>query len=434
MDSLPVELLRLVYQHCDVDSVRNLRLVTTTLAQVGYDYLILPHFTALAWRDDVKRLHSISSHQRLRHTVQAVTVNLSEVDEYNAQHASYFQHYLQDPEEQSAVLAEAWLQYADIVKSRDEVGPLHEQATALSEAFGRLPNLQELEVTFARCPFDIEVLKDAFKVPSCRKMDYTRACKDLTTIVSAMQRTELTSFSVERLPLEVFRGPADRKLWADSRDVFAGLSRLELTIDCSNVNLPATKFKAIHGLGNILRFSGNVSHLTLRFQNYNSRQTKFLLWLEELVGDFVFQNLTDFTLEGVLCDEAELRGFILRHSATLERLRLGGRGLAKSFERSMGGIHLCRGSFRSLFASLRGRMPRLQRVHLEGDFQCETLEANSNENYRFHAITDDDWSPLPAKTRLPANQQTIDGSEFERFLIEGGNYPAAARGPGISAA
>jgi len=429
MDSLPVELLRLVLESCDAQSVRTLRLVCHSFAQVGYEYLIPPGFTALPWRDDVARLHSIASHERLRASIQSATFNFAELDEYNGRHTSYFQHFLEAPEDRTAALTDAWVRYAALEKRSRHVAAFEspEQADAVREALGRLPNLSEIEVTFTRCPYNIDVVREVFENPSCRKIDTAQACKKLNVVISAMRLARVSSFAVDRLPLELFRMPVDRKPWFEAADAFARLTRLDVTLDPTNSIFPTAKLRSVHGFGLVLRQALNITHLSLAFHNYGFPRNKFLLMFDELLVDgFTFGKLTDLKLEGMGCVEEDLRDFLIRHG-TLERIRLGGRGLSKSYELAMGGIRLCRGTFRSLFASISKRLPRLQRLHMEGDFESETLDRGAPESYNFHPTADDQWNDVTATAvrRVRSGKTTTDSLALERFVLEGGPYPCS---------
>jgi hypothetical protein len=185
----------------------------------------------------------------------------------------------------------------------------------------------------------------------------------------------------------------------------------------------------------------------------------------------------------VVCDEGDLRGFLLRHAATLERLRLGGRGMAGgSFDLPMGGVRLSNGTFWSLFRSLRGgRLPHLQRMHLEGAFFCESgtlvegpsvaddagdaaggaaggaagvvagvvaggavddadfeigdaaaeaaappppppaahpnIARTRFEHYLFRAITDDDWEPATPDRSGPVTARSTSPEPFEAYVL-----------------
>lgn len=89
MDSLPVELLRLIYSYCDLESIPNLRAVSPTLADVGYEYLLSPRFTSLNWRFDIDRLHNIALHERLRGSIQSINIFLGELSYYDAWSTSW---------------------------------------------------------------------------------------------------------------------------------------------------------------------------------------------------------------------------------------------------------------------------------------------------------------------------------------------------------
>lgn len=431
MDSLPVELLRLVFEYCDLGSVKALRLQSRVFATIGLDFLIGEAVSVLGWK--IERLHSISTHDLLKSRIQTVTLNFTEVDEYTARHASFFQHYAEEPEERNDRLGEAWARYAMADQLRKASPTFDSRPELVLQSFRNLPNLEALDVTFTKCPFDIDVLNQVFKgLPGCRRMDREQTAKDLAVIASALKGTKLSSLTIDRFPLEILRLPDEKRRWIDCVSTgFAQLTTLNLTIDPSALKMPTQRFKAFKGLGSILRCAANVTHLSLAFHTYGMPKHKFIIWLDTLLEGFTYTQLTDLKLEGISCDEEDLRGFILRHAATLQRLRLGGRGLAKAFEPSLGGIHMCRGTFRGLFAGLRGRLPHLERVHLEGDFECVGVERSANEAYSFHGVTDDNWQDVEEdewrarRVVASAGRMTRDGLEFERFLLHGGRYPGS---------
>lgn len=434
MDVLPVELLHLIFTYCDPDTTKTLRLVASRLADVGYEYLLRPHFTAVEWKDDVQRLHSIATHPRLQRSIRSLTLNFARIDEYNARHASFVHHWLQEPEERNAILQDAWMKYYTLEERAHAVPAFHARPAMVDEAFKGLTNLRELEVTYTKCPYDIAVFDDVFQVRNCRKLDRAEARQNINALVSALRHTRLSSLSFDRLPLELFKLADDRRHWFDCAPAFASLSRLDLVLDCPNVLLPHAQQRAINGLGHVLQFAPNLTHLSLAVHAYSAPNQKFRLSFRALVGpDFCFPKLTDLKLEGLTCAEDDLRAFLVRHGSTLERLRLGGRGLAKPGELSTGGVHLHQGTFRSLLGSLRAHLPKLKRFHMEGDMQGGEIMTSSMEMYKFHAVTDDNWVDVaaagqarrcPAAAGGPLRQaRTIDSVALEKFLVEGGPYP-----------
>ncbi|KAK4108481.1 hypothetical protein N656DRAFT_792560 [Canariomyces notabilis] len=435
MDFLPIELVRLVFDNCDPPSIRALRLASGRFADVGYEYLLQPHFNAVEWRDDIKRLRSIAGHDRLRGSIRSITFNFSKVDEYNARHTTFFQHWLQEPEERSSLLQDAWLRYYELEEKTRRLPPFHSRSALVEESFKRLPNLKDLEITLTKCPYDIEILKEVFEVRNCRKRDRDQVCKNMNAIVSAIRHVRLSSLSIDQLPLEIFRLADDRRHWFDCARSFASLSRLNLVLDPPRNLFPSARFRSINGLGHVLQFSVNLTHLSLAFHTYHAPLEKFQLSFKELFcGDFTYEKLTDLKLEGISCAEEDLRSFLVGHGKTLERLRLGGRGLAKPYEMSIGGVHLHKGSFRSLFTSLHGKLPKLSRFHMEGDAEAGDYMAASREVYHFRPVADDNWAPIAAaasrRRSVPGSPcvKTVDCLGLERFLVNGGKYPELVPG------
>ncbi|KAI0417392.1 hypothetical protein F5X98DRAFT_144804 [Xylaria grammica] len=431
MDVLPVELLRLIYSYCDPETVPNLRAVSPTLAEVGYEYLLPPHFTSLNWRDDIERLHQIALHDRLRGSITSINIFLGELSYGDACTTSWAQHFVAPPVERAELMAHARVEFEKIASGRKQVGPLHLRADDLREACSALPNLRDLEVSFTRYPSTLndKFVQEAFFYPNCRKMDRQETYQNLDAIMFALHGIQLSSFKVDRLPLEVFRMASHRSQWFTHAQSFHSLSSLNLTLDPSGLQGPTSAFRAVNGLGRILHLATNLTHLKLAFHPYSSERSKFALSFRELLFGFTYAQLTDLTLEGVSCDEEDLKEFLGRHGATLARLRLGGRGLAKPVEASHGGIHLYEGTFRSLFTGLRTKLPKLERMHLEGIFECEHQDLPTHETYNFYPLTDENWEDVTKPGWVRSSRNTISCLPFEQYVLRGGAYP----GPSLMA-
>ncbi|KAI1849939.1 hypothetical protein JX265_012983 [Neoarthrinium moseri] len=424
MDALPVELLRLIFAHCDRAAVRDLREVCRAFANVGYEYMLPPKFTILGFRNDIDRLRNIALHPQLREYIESVVINFSDVDEYDARHTAWLQLFAQLPEDRQLTLSSAWGEFPKITASRKVLGQFHLRADDLRQAFRGLPNLTEVDVTFTQCPVDNEVLRDVYDVPSCRRMDRTVACNNLNAVISSLQGVELSSFSVDRFPLEILRIPDFRRHWFAHAQVLNSLTRLDLTLDPSGLQGPASVRKAVNGLSYLLQRPAELRCLKIAFHPYSSPDSKFGLSLRELLNGFTYRQLTDLTLAGISCDEDDLKDFIARHGATLRRLRLGGRGLAKPYQASLGGLHFYEGTFRSLFMGLRSKLTKLERLHLEGIFECE----QQFETYNFYPLTNEKWEEVPRPGWVRPSRETINCLPFEQFLLSGGPYPGAATG------
>ncbi|KAI4603184.1 hypothetical protein KJ359_005976 [Pestalotiopsis sp. 9143b] len=419
MDSLPVELLRLIFGYCDRQTARNLREANRTLANVGYEYMLAPRFTVIAYRDDIDRLHNIALHPQLRGSIDSVVINLSDVDDYDARHAAWLQHFVQLPEDRQLTLSSAWNEYPKIAENRKKLSQFHTRADDVREALAALPNLKSVAVTFTECPVDNDVLKDVYGVPSCRRMDRTLAYNNLNAIVAALNGLSLNSLSIDWFPLEILKTPVHRRHWFTHARSFKSLSRFDLTLDPSGLQGPAAAMKAVNGLGFVLQQPANVRTLRVAFHPYSSPDSKFAINFREMLNGFVFPDLEDLTLAGMSCEEGDLKNFITQHQSTLQRLRLGGRGLAKPYQASLGGMHLREGTLKSLFMGLRSKLTRLERLHLEGIFECE----GQYETYNFYPLTNEDWEEVPRPSWVHSSRETISCLPFEQFLTAGRPYP-----------
>ncbi len=386
-----------------------------------------PSSRCWAGATNIKRLRAIAADDRFRGCVQSVTLNFAEVHEYNARHTSYFQHYLQEPETRSAVLTDAWTRYGELEKRRKAVVPFDRRGPEVDEAFGRLLNVKDLVVTFTRCPFDIDVLRDAFDVPNSRKVDREAACRKLNIIVSALRRMRVASLALDFLPLELFRARDSRRLWFGCADAFARLERVALTVDTSAVTLPSASLRTVNSLGNVLRRAAALTHLSLAFQNHLRPRGQ--------VPPVVRPPPRRLHLRPPDRPQARERhvrrgrpeGLPVPPRPTLQRLRLGGPGPRHEL-RARQGRHPPRPRLFPL-ALLRlrdnNRLPQLQRFHMEERLRMLPDPMTLHESYNFHAVTDDDWNRLEKPKRARQGKRTTDSSEFERFLLEGGEYPGA---------
>lgn len=424
MDALPVELLRLIFGCCDRPTVRELREVSRTLANVGYEYMLSPRFTILGYRSDIERLHNIAKHPQLRGGIDTVVINLSDVDDYDARHAAWLQHFVQLPEDRQLTLSSAWNEYPKIAESRKMLNQFHERGDELQAAFAGLPNLKQVAVTFTQCPVDNDVLRDVYGVPSCRRMDRTMAYNNLNTIIAALHGLSLTSLSIDWFPLEILKIPVNRRHWFMHSKSLQSLARLDLVLDPSGLQGPSSAMKAVNGLGYLLQQPAQLRDLRLAFHPYSSPDSKFALSFREMLNGFVYPQLADLTLVGMSCEEADLKNFITQHQFTLHRLRLGGRGLAKPYQASLGGMHLREGTFKSLFMGLRSKLAKIERLHLEGIFECE----GQYETYNFYPLTNEDWEEVPRPTWVHSSRETVSSLPFEQFLTSGGPYPGSAFG------
>ncbi len=150
------------------------------------------------------------------------------------------QHFVAPPVERAELMAQARVEFEKIALGRKQVGPLHLRADDLREACSALPNLNDLEVSFARCPSTLnqQVHPRSLLYPNCRKLDRQETNQNLDAIMFALHGIKLSSFKVDRLPLEVFRMANHRSHWFTHAQSFHSLSSLNLTLDPSGPPRP----------------------------------------------------------------------------------------------------------------------------------------------------------------------------------------------------
>jgi hypothetical protein len=404
MDLLPVELLRAVFEACDPPSVRSLRAVARTLADVGYDYLLPPHITVVWGDEGIERLHSIATHERLKTSIESVSLV---VGPWHGKYPGYMEGY----------------------RSLDFSSLLRKLGNQLDDALQMLPKLKSVMVD----------LKDATPPgPSPHIWDTKDMAMEaaINAIVSAASRCSWPSLAFDRFPLQSLSKPDNRAHWFQCAPSFGSyLRRLDLTAEVVEQSRPQSSVRAINGLGRVLRTASNLTHLSLGLVSTPAQRQRLPLDFQELFSDFTFEKLTDLKLAGFACTESELGGFILRHAPTLERLRLGGRTVWRK-DPIWGGITLYGGSWRSLFTSLAGKLPQLKRFHIEGMMQNGDMLMYPHLGlHMFEPVTDDTWKPCPnPRSRYPKpldgrgsgrgrEQYGVDCRELELFLLHGGPCP-----------
>ncbi|CAK7269941.1 hypothetical protein SEPCBS119000_003831 [Sporothrix epigloea] len=503
MDTLPVELLHQILRDCDTASVCGLRLLTRTLADVGYDYLLSSDFCALPWRDDIARLRAVASHKRLRSQITSITFYIADPDVEKvceAVDAELGRH------PNDSALVRTRRQLVEFGQRRRAFPPLEAQdPDLLAAALRSLDSLRSVAVLFRQLPHNINVLlskgtrtfgragsddaaikrvnvlmtalqlaseprrgppSSSSSNQSSRNITPTFSCcspscvsspasssasscassssESASAFESCQNRCRLTSLSFDQLPLELLRNQLHRRLWFQCKDVFGGLTRLDMTLEASKATLPSAKFRVINGLSYILRMAPNLTHLSLDFRINSKNINYFAFSLPELLGEtgsldeppppdyiqgssrgrgsgtsgtgFRFRALTDLRLNGIGCDAVDLRGFLLRHASTLERLHLGGPVRTRTRRQgAAGGLQLGNSTFLSFLRSLRGgRLPRLQQINLEGRFFCIT-----------HAVPEEDVFPDALPAAMPnIAQRVYESYDFRRTDDEKGDWIA----------
>lgn len=281
--SLPLELVELVFQQLSSSvDMKNLRVTCRTFAAVGIP-LLFSHYTYYPWRD-IGDLLCISASPSLGQAVRSVTFNFSDLDEYEARHASFYDNYLLDPEERAQLLQDAWREFYSLRVRRSRVPKLRDNnGETLSSALAALPALKTLRLVWGECPYKDDVLRRTFESrPGARDLDAGRTMENLDIVFRALAERsrgggrgrELRKLAIDRFPVSEpsillepvpVWGEALKRTWEKYFAAFApGLDELELTLDRV---VAGVGVDAVDVAGELVRRCENVRRLAV-----NTRQ------------------------------------------------------------------------------------------------------------------------------------------------------------------
>jgi hypothetical protein len=307
---------------------------------------------------------------------------------------------MRNSEEASEEMATAWHYYNSLKKLMEKYHANSCDIDILEAIYGRLPNLQNVEVSLMNCIFYRDsvpdVLKQIWRIPSTRRVPREATVVRFTSILFALRENfstnAITSLSHDRLPFEFFR--QNQKYTEYLRPVFEHLTSLRLTIDWSDSESGPIRGIAFKSLSSVLRCTTVLRALELWFHG------RIKLDLEPLFSslrghNFTFTHLEDLTLREFSSNEQELGGFLTKQKA-LKRLHLGGAGDKPKHHPPCGGVWLEEGSFKDLFERINKEM-KLESFILQGDL----LGLGSNESWELEdPVAQEDLGDAPAGRHL----------------------------------
>ena len=356
MDALPTEIRRQILSHCNALGLKSLRLTSKIWATVGFEYLITSTFTTLPHRPDFTRLLAVSQIPILSNQIEALFINLGEINEYHARHNSYFIQYMRDADERLAAQEASWGAYAGFKAEKEKYMSLACSPSLLEPALGNLSNLKKVSYSLATCPFPehderTELLRQIWNIPSTRLVPREATTERFTALCSAIvgSPSQVEELSHDRLPFEFFAQKTITTSLASA--VFSPLTKLSLCLDYSDMPNNLHALQGFQRLAHCLQSASSLQTLELSFTGRKK------ISIEEVFSRFwdsqhVFENLREVKLEGVRCTERALVSFLLAHESTLKKVQLGGVGMKAPHQKANGGVHLEEGTWRSVFKSL----------------------------------------------------------------------------------
>jgi hypothetical protein len=369
MEELPIELRRAVLQHVNLTSLKNLRLTSTSWAELGEEYLLSPVINVFACRPDFDRLRLIAEKEKFKYRIQSLHFNHAEVNEYHARHNTYFLQYIRDAETRVETQTSTWHAYMELKEEIESHLQTFSSMDDLEWIFSRLPNLRSIEVSLMQCPFPEEhhpdLLKDIWRIPSTRYLPriatVERFCCLIEAVAACVSTISIKSISHDRLPLEFFaRRPMEISLVSAA---FQSLTSLNLALDYSDLPNNLHAAQAFQNLSQCIRSATSLQTLELELQGRKK------IAIAPLLSSFrahenVLTDLEKFILKGTLTTEQDLGGFLTNLKA-LKILQLGGEGVKAPHQPANWGVHLEKGTFRGLFETIKEM--RLESFILQGD-------------------------------------------------------------------
>ncbi|KFA71960.1 hypothetical protein S40288_06240 [Stachybotrys chartarum IBT 40288] len=333
LESLPGELIFSIAEHLSVDELRRFRLSSPLLADATQPLLALAVFNGIPWRSEVERLHELSRLPLCGRRIHSVSFNLARLDEYTALHQAFSRLWFLEPqvraarfEEERRIFGEATHSFAAVPAYRGDL---------VETALLQLPNLKHLTLTWVRNPWeDGEGLAHYFDPEASIRHFRAAAAEVQQGFLDVLwkMKTPLESLTIGGIILRDLSMPSE----TDGRVVksLASLKHCALTIAFVDTEPFPNQI-----LERLLLRMPNLTSLSMEFMTARGTPP-----VPEFLPTIVFPYLETVHLTSLGYETHLAAEFLLRHAATLRRVRL--RSLK---EESWGDIWL---SIREMFPHL----------------------------------------------------------------------------------
>jgi hypothetical protein len=222
-----------------------------------------------------------------------------------------------------------------------------------------------------------ELLHDLWTMPTTRSLPRVATTERFTALLASLAANSsvvsIKKLTQDRLPFEFF---AQKDITMSLfTPVFESLTTLTLALDYSDMPNNLHSAHAFRRMANALQTATSLQNLELEFQGRRKVDISPLL-SSFTTNNYVFQDLAQLTLRGIIIAESEFGDFIIRQKHSLKQLHLGGYGVTGRHQPPNGGVHMSTGSFQGLFARLNSEM-KFQSLKVQGD----VIGMESNERW-----------------------------------------------------
>lgn len=411
-DVLPYEVKRLIFDHVDLLSLKQLRLVSKSWATVGAEALLIPTFSVKSYSVDFDRLSKIGqSPAILRHAAATInTIVFQSLDWdpvilrkiFTSRHEARVLWETVDfvptlPEQEALDELDAMI----IQRGNDELFRRYYQDSMVRH-LGFLPRVNTVEI-LCRNLFKCRLLRKVFDEYSLETYlkTYDGASIQFCEILGSAQRAglKIQHFKHDQLLAKLFDGLRAQPR-RDLTFLLQNLESLHLTIS-DVLEVFAFSPTATTALRNILDSLPKLQTLFLKFEGLLPPNLGFL-------PKTTLPNLHTISLVNVSLDLEIFFSLFERHADTLRRIRLS------SVDISFG-----HGSLSNFLAKLKENVgPKVEKFQLSSLLQSY----ENNEAWFLKPIYNDDWTdasnvkgPFPTGDRWRKN--------VEDYILRNGPWP-----------
>ncbi|KAE8451228.1 hypothetical protein EG329_004392 [Mollisiaceae sp. DMI_Dod_QoI] len=326
MTSLPHEIKRLICDHADLDTVKALRLVSSSWANVGIEILFLPTFVIKSYAIDLQRLIAIGSSrntaQQAANIIRSLEFRDNKYDptylrkifcSRHVQVSNYEEvHFVPDQREQAA------LDEIDLVieqRRLDDKVLANKQEAILLGGFRNVPRVHTIKFTFEN-PFEQPLLKkvwDEYNLDAYRAPELEPGYVDLSSILSAANRANL---KIENFTHDLYNSSLLHE--HERLGLHRFLTELKsLSLVINNIANRSEDLDPTSGLRDLLISNPALEHLHIRFETLGRVNFNFIPTMQPNTG-----HMKSLRLLNISISPASFLSFFSSNASSLKNISI----------------------------------------------------------------------------------------------------------------
>lgn len=424
IDQLPNEIKDQIvsYLQPDLESIRNIRLVSKSWAFLGSPYLLSPTLTALPHRDDFTRLVEVAQHPYFSQQIRTLNIRWMTIDEESLRLDLISPHAGFSYDEESS--RTSWGQYRKMKGLVDLYSDTFCNKVLLTQAFLGLTQLKELNVNpdsylFEKKPINT-YLYDAWSARRSygyrnernRGAENRRHYYEIFSALNAAKSANLRTLTCD---------PFSHIMWEDRQTenylapILQTLTCLKLNIDCSRApGLDEQNTIPQHEImGQCLSRATQLEQLYISGNGgYRTKRT-----LPIALEGVVFPRLHTLVLDECGWQLPVIHAFLYNHRGSLRRVRLESHVTRQvaNWEQDI----------RALLDIMKTEM-QLEKLDYRGEFGSQRAQTQLAIDVlgAVDGIWDDEWRPRQRPTNV---WNGLMAKRIEDYVMRDGPLPVFVR-------